>query len=300
MDGFINLYKPPGISSHQAVQMVRNSLKVKVGHAGTLDPAASGVLPLCIGKATRLAEVIMEFPKTYMAEMVFGKRTKTGDAWGEVVSCQENPPVSRVELEAALEKFRGYIWQVPPMYAALSYQGKKLYRWAREGKEVPREPRKVFISELKVTEADFSLPFPRVSLLVTCSRGTYVRVLCADLGEYLGCGAYLAGLLRTRVGKFQIEEALSPEEVNKRQKKGELTFLYSLDYVLEDYPRAVIKEEAEEKVRVGKSLTLGDLEFWEGGGSSKSLVCLYAPDKQLLALALWEGNYLKLKKVFVS
>ena len=213
MDGVLIVNKPAGWTSHDVVAKARGILRTRrIGHAGTLDPSATGVLVLCIGRATRLAQHIADGEKEYMATAVFGAATDTQDAEGEVTSSTDATALTGEALERALELFRGRIRQIPPMVSAVHHSGRRLYELAREGREVEREPREVEIHELKLL--DFR-PGERAEakLRVVCSKGTYVRTLCHDLGGNLGVGAHLAELVRTRVGRFRIEDSASLEDV---------------------------------------------------------------------------------------
>ena len=204
--GFLNVDKPAGMTSHDVVAKIRRGLKIKkVGHAGTLDPLATGVLVICLGGATRLSEYVMHTTKRYEARVLLGMTTDTYDAEGEVLLRRDASAVTREQVEQALAAFTGDIRQVPPMYSAIKQGGRKLYDLARAGEVVEREPRAVQISALAVTDWQ---P-PELTLDVTCSAGTYIRSLAYDLGESLGVGAHLTGLTRTASGDFTLENAVS-------------------------------------------------------------------------------------------
>ena len=208
-DGILNVDKPKGITSHDVVNTVRRITGIrKVGHAGTLDPMATGVLLLCIGRATRVAEYLVGSNKSYWATVQLGIETDTYDADGQIT---ETSPVSitREQVEKTLATFRGNIEQVPPMYSAIKQQGRPLYRLARQGIAVERPPRPVHISDLTITDWE---P-PDFSFRVTCSAGTYVRSLVHDLGQKLGCGAHLTGLVRTGSGEFLLDQAIALREL---------------------------------------------------------------------------------------
>ena len=210
VDGVLVIDKPAGPTSHDVVQRIRKLVgRGKVGHSGTLDPAAKGVLVVSIGKATRLIQ-FMPDDKEYRAVMVLGASTSTQDAYGEVVSRAERVDVSRKELEETLDKFVGEIEQIPPMTSALHHHGERLYHLARRGISVERESRKRIIRHLELI--NFDSPFATYS--VSCSKGTYIRTLCADIGAALGCGAYLGELIRTRVGRFTLDDAVALDELN--------------------------------------------------------------------------------------
>jgi tRNA pseudouridine55 synthase len=203
--GVLVLDKPAGVTSFDAVALVRRQLKIRrVGHAGTLDPQATGVLPVLLGEATKLMPYLADQDKEYVARVRFGVTTDTHDLAGRVVATAPVPALTRARLEAACRPFVGRIRQVPPMYSAVHHEGRRLYELAREGVEVEREPREVVVHSLTVE----SLGEQSASLRVVCGKGTYVRVLAADLGAALGCGAALESLVRTRVGPFTLAGAV--------------------------------------------------------------------------------------------
>lgn len=209
--GFINIYKPKGLTSHDVVAKLRRVTKVKqIGHTGTLDPFATGVLPVCIGKATRLIEYL-EDDKEYLATVQFGKNTDSYDIDGEVTATFDKR-VNQDELEDVLGNFRGEIMQLPPIYSAVKVNGKKLYEYARKGEDVEIKPRKVFISKLELL--DFDVETQSAKLLVACSKGTYIRSIAYDVGRMLGCGGYLTALERTKAGKFKVETAIRLEDLS--------------------------------------------------------------------------------------
>jgi len=210
VDGILNLYKPAGITSMTAVTRVKRALKLgKAGHAGTLDPAATGVLLVCIGKATKLFDALQAHDKEYVGTVRLGIETDTYDAAGRQLQSRAVPPLTAADLDAALDAFRGEIRQVPPMYSALKRDGRPLYKLAREGQTVEREARTVTVRELELLQTDL----PRLRLRVLCTRGTYIRSLAHDLGVALGCGAHLESLERTRSGPYRSADALPLEEL---------------------------------------------------------------------------------------
>lgn len=210
MNGVLVVDKPKGITSFDVVREVRRALKVKkVGHTGTLDPMATGVLPICIGDATKIAQFITEATKAYDATVKLGSTTDTLDAEGKVLESRPVPEMTREKIEAALQKFRGTFDQVPPMYSAIKINGKRLYELARAGEEVERAARTVTVFEL--TLRDFSAD--EIQLSVTCSKGFFVRTLAADVGEALGCGAHLSALRRTHSGPFNLSQSMPLSDV---------------------------------------------------------------------------------------
>lgn len=216
--GVLNIYKEQGWTSHDVVAKLRGILRQKkIGHTGTLDPAATGVLPVCLGKATGLCGLLTDQTKSYDAVLLLGRATDTQDTTGAVV--EERPVcVTPEQVLAAAASFEGEQLQVPPMYSALKVNGKKLYQLAREGREVERQARPVHFYRIEV----LAVELPRVRLAVTCSKGTYIRTLCHDLGERLGCCGCMEALERTRVGDFSLEDSLRLEQVQELALAGEL------------------------------------------------------------------------------
>lgn len=205
MFGFLNIYKPKDITSHDVVSYLRRVTKIKqIGHTGTLDPFAEGVLPVCIGKSTRLIEYLSD-DKAYIATVQFGKTTDTYDIEGEVL-LESDIKVKEDELLSAITKYRGEIEQIPPKYSAIKVNGKKLYEYARAGVEVEIKPRKVVIEEIKLLSFDSNLQ--TAEIYIKCSKGTYIRTIGYDLGQDLGCGAYLSGLKRVQAGDFSVEDSI--------------------------------------------------------------------------------------------
>jgi len=217
MDGILVVDKPQGPTSHDIVDLIRKRFGLKkVGHAGTLDPMATGVLVVLIGKYTKSSDLFLRDDKEYDATLFLGAVSDTGDAWGRVEKIAGTENIGAKNIEEAFNKFTGEIEQVPPSYSAVKFKGKKLYELARKGINVKVEPRKVLIKELKIT----GINMPEVSFIVTCSKGTYIRQLSSDIGSLLGCGAYLSRLRRTRSGKFTLDGAVTVEELKKIDNTG--------------------------------------------------------------------------------
>lgn len=230
MFGFLNVYKPKGITSHDVVSALRRITKVKqIGHTGTLDPFAEGVLPICIGKATRLIEYLDD-DKAYTGTIQLGSSTTTYDLEGEEVNFSDKK-VTLNEIEAALDKFRGEIDQLPPIYSAIKVNGKKLYEYAREGKEVKIEPRRVNISKLEILEYDETSR--RLTLHIECSKGTYIRSIAHDLGTELTTFGYLVKLVRVKAGMFEVNNAVSLEHIQTKEDVEKLLIapLKKLNYM---------------------------------------------------------------------
>ncbi len=255
--GVLVLDKPKGLSSTEAVEKIKRLLKVrKAGHGGTLDPFATGVLPICLGKATKIAQFILEGDKLYEGTFELGVVTDTYDLTGEVVERHPVPPLKPEEIERVMQELVGVIEQVPPPYSAAKYQGQPLYRWTRKGIKVQKEPKRVEVLEFRLR----ALELPQVHFEVYCSKGTYVRSLVHTVGERLGCGATLTALRRLRKGPFTIEEALSLEEVEKRLKEGHLAEkILSPEKALEFIPAVVISDPMAHKIRHGVPLALNVL-----------------------------------------
>lgn len=218
MDGIINVYKEKGFTSHDVVAKLRGILRMKkIGHTGTLDPAAEGVLPVCLGKGTRLCDMLTDKTKTYRAVLLLGQETDTQDTTG-VVQAEYPVHVTEEEVQKAIVSFLGDYMQIPPMYSALKVNGKKLYELARQGKEVERQARPVQILDIQIESIDL----PRATFFVTCSKGTYIRTLCYDIGRKLGCGGCMESLLRTRVDRFELKDSLTLSQIEKLRDEGRL------------------------------------------------------------------------------
>jgi tRNA pseudouridine55 synthase len=249
LDGVLNINKETGWTSHDVVAKVRHLLGgVKVGHAGTLDPMAIGVLPVLVGRATRLAEYLVEWDKEYEAVLRLGETTDTQDASGTVLERRSTEAVTPERIREIVARFRGPLEQVPPMYSAVKVDGVPLYKAARAGKTIAREPRTVVLHVLEVVavhERD-------VTLRVVCSKGTYVRTLCADIGEALGVGGHLRSLVRTRVGPFTLDQALTVDDVATHHALGQLRYdLHSLDQVLDRLPCVEVDDQAAARAKHG-------------------------------------------------
>ncbi len=243
--GFLNVRKPKGMTSHDVVYRIRRASKVKqVGHTGTLDPFAEGVLPVCVGKATRLIEYLDD-DKEYIAVVKFGVETDTYDLDGQVLTVSDKK-VSKEELEAVLPEFRGEIIQMPPMFSAIKVKGKKLYEYARKGQDVEIEPRKVFIERLELKSFDFANQ--TAEIIVKCSKGTYIRSIAHDMGQKLLCGAHLVGLTRTQSGKFQLDSSVVLEDF---QSVDDIKKYLINPVVMLDYEKINVTEDEHKKITNG-------------------------------------------------
>ena len=250
MFGFLNVYKPKGKTSHDVVAFLRRVTKIKqIGHTGTLDPFAEGVLPICIGKSTRLIEYLKD-DKAYIGTVQLGKSTTTYDIEGEEVNSSDKR-VKISEIETALKDFQGEIEQVPPIYSALKVNGKKLYEYAREGKEVEIKSRKVCISEIKLL--NFDEEKMTTELYIACSKGTYIRSIANDLGKKLGTYGHLIKLVRVQAGEFKIENSVKLEELDSVEKIN-TQLINPLDYL--DYPQLEISDMQAERIKNGMTIDL--------------------------------------------
>lgn len=259
MHGFLNINKSGGMTSHDVVARVRRLVGrgVKVGHAGTLDPMATGVLPLALGTATRLIEYLADARKGYRAIVALGVTTTTDDAEGEILEERPIPPLDQPTIEAVFAALRGPIMQIPPMYSALHHQGQRLYDLARAGMTVERAPRPVTIDRLELLHLSSAPPIT-LTLDVACSKGTYIRSLARDLGTALGCGAHLSALERTFVGAFRLDEAVSLEAL---QQPGVALATYLLPPVvaIADWPAVTLTAAQCQRVRNGQALPLENI-----------------------------------------
>jgi tRNA pseudouridine55 synthase len=281
LDGVLLLDKPIGLSSNDAlIRAKRLYLAKKAGHTGTLDPLASGLLPLCFGEATKFSQDLLEADKTYEATMRLGIRTTTGDAEGEAIETREVSCDQAAVLEA-LSRFRGEIVQVPPMYSALKRDGKPLYEYARAGQVVEREGRQVTIHALEL----LACALPDVTFRVTCSKGTYVRTLAEDIGEALGCGAHLVALRRTGVGALTLENAVTLDALSDAEESARDAWLQPVDALLSTFPAVQLDAEATRRFLHGQRLRLADLVL-NGEAANAERVRVYAADKaRLLGVA---------------
>ena len=256
MDGILNINKPAGKTSYTIVAMIKRLTGEKrVGHAGTLDPMATGVLPICVGQATRLVEYLMDTTKTYRAEIELGVSTDSYDQEGTITRREDASGITLEQLETALNSFRGVITQIPPMYSAIKHQGKPLYELARAGIDVERKSRTAKIYSLELN----NWKNPILNIEVTCGKGTYIRSLANDLGQALGCGAMLKNLERSRYGIFDINEAVTPERFEEACQDGYWqSMLYPMDSILSLWETVIVGEEKTQAIRNGALITLAE------------------------------------------
>lgn len=288
INGIMNIYKEAGYTSHDVVAKLRGIVKQrKIGHTGTLDPDAVGVLPVCFGNATKLCDLMTDKSKEYEVCMRLGVTTDTQDMSGNIL-CERPVAVDEEAVTSAVMSFVGGYEQIPPMYSALKVNGKKLYELARQGKEIERQPRHVDIPRIRI----FEMSLPHVRFSVECSKGTYIRALCADIGERLGCGAAMESLKRTRVGAFRIEDAVTLSQVERLMESGECEkYIMPSDRVFMEYAGAVVKPEAERALLNGNKLFIAQLDleekkFFQDG----ELLRVYNEKREFQAVYLFVKN----------
>ncbi|MDI3509035.1 MAG: tRNA pseudouridine55 synthase [Clostridiales bacterium] len=300
MDGIINMYKPAGMTSNDVVMTLRRRLKpLKVGHAGTLDPDASGVLPICLGKATRVAQYIVDGEKVYIAEMILGIVTDTQDASGQVIE-QRSINVDVNDIYDAVYSFKGKQQQVPPMYSAIKHDGVPLYKLARRGQSIVRTPRDIEIYDISILDIQFP---DRVLFKVRCSKGTYIRTLCHDIGQKLGCGAHMSYLLRTQVANFYIKDSVDLDMVEQMYQQGTLgDIITPIDKALAAFDSIYVNREGYERTLNGSSLYKMHVEHVPQDLSMGDIVKIYYNDEFLALGRLSEqdtGKCIKPVRVFV-
>lgn len=282
--GFLNIYKPKGLTSHDVVARLRKITKVRqIGHTGTLDPFATGVLPICIGKATRLIEYLDD-DKEYLATVQFGKNTATYDLEGEITATFDKK-VTEEDVKNALKDFEGEISQIPPIYSAIKVNGKKLYDYARQGQDIEIKPRKVTISKIELKELDKTSQSAKIT--VACSKGTYIRSIAYDLGAKLGCGGYLTALERTKAGKFQVNTAIKLEDLTEVSQIVE-NLINPLDML--NIPIHNLSENERERVSHGTSICNSDFP--------DSDIVILSYGGRIYAIGKVEQNKILVKKVF--
>ncbi len=282
--GFLNIYKPKGMTSHDVISRLRKITKIKqIGHTGTLDPFAEGVLPVCIGKSTRLIEYLEE-DKEYLATIQFGLETDTYDLEGTILKTYDKK-ISKTDLKNSLRSFEGEIEQVPPIYSAIKVDGKKLYEYARKGLEVEIKPRRVFISRIELI--DFDENAQNAKVLIACSKGTYIRSIAYDLGRTLECGAYLTGLVRTQSGQFNLKNSVALDELHDVSDIIS-NIINPLDVMT--LPKYIMNEQEKERVIHGMSLT-------NKSNINSDIVFLVYSGK-IYAIGMVDTNRILVKKVF--
>jgi len=303
LSGILNIYKEIGGTSHDAVAGVRRILHEKrVGHAGTLDPAAEGVLPICVGQATRIVEYLTDTHKIYCADVILGITTDTYDREGIVTSVRNVPDFGVGEIETVLQKFRGPIQQVPPIYSAIKVQGQPLYKAARAGRaaEIELKPRPLTIFDLRITHWER----PWLKLWIECSKGTYIRSLAFDIGAELGCGAYMQHLLRVQSGPFHLAHALTLASLAQVTEAGRLEeILFPLDTVLGEWPAWIVNAATANYIKQGRNVQPGPEADWQkwptpGEIDLQPFRRVYNQAGELLALLERDGTAWHPAKVF--
>ena len=296
LNGIISIYKKRGFTSHDVVAKARGILRERrIGHTGTLDPEAEGVLPLCIGPATKAVNYLADADKCYEAEVILGATTTTEDATGDILT-QSEVHVTKEQIEEVVASFIGDYTQVPPMYSAIKVNGVRLYELARQGIEVERPSRQVQIYSCDIIEW---IDEKRFRIRVSCSKGTYIRTLCTDIGKALGCGAHMGYLLRTKVGAFTLEESLTLEEL-EAHKEEMTSYMQSLEVLFAHYAKAQIKESGKKYLNNGNPLSLNHLtqvNRYEDG----TFIRIYNEEDQFVALYKWNEKHqmLEVEKMFM-
>jgi tRNA pseudouridine55 synthase len=304
VDGVLNVLKPPGMTSHDVVDAVRRLAGLRrVGHTGTLDPGAAGVLVLCLGRATRLSEFLMNVDKEYRVELRLGVRTSTGDAYGDVLPARDGEPAARTArggmgaaVDAVLRRFTGEILQVPPMVSAIHHEGERLYELARRGEVVDVQPRPVVVHRIEIVTHDPE--WTRLLLQVACGKGTYIRKLCADIGDALGCGGYAHFMVRLRTGTFDVEHARTLEELEALAAEGALEgALISMDDAVGHLPAVDLSDQSVSDVLHGHPVPV-----WKAGHAlaDEAPVRLRSRRGTLVALARVEQGLLRPFKVLAG
>lgn len=306
MDGIINVYKEAGFTSHDVVAKLRGILhQKKIGHTGTLDPAATGVLPVCCGKATKVCELLTDKDKTYQAVCRLGIVTDTQDTTGKILQENSTKDLTADHIYQTVASFQGESMQIPPMYSALKVNGKKLYELAREGIEVERKPRPITIKKIKIVQ--LNLEEQTFTMEVTCSKGTYIRTLCHDIGQKLGTGAAMENLVRTRVAGFHIEDALTLEEISNLLEKDQEAFqerVHTVDSLFPTYPKLQVRKEFARKLFNGNILEqehlvrIPDFEETKRTFSDSGECLIYDENGKFKAIYQKEQNHFLVKKMF--
>ncbi len=295
MDGILIVYKEKGYTSHDVVAKLRGILRQrKIGHTGTLDPQAEGVLPVCLGNATKLCDMLTDRNKSYKAGVRLGVETDTQDIFGQAIK-QTECLVTEQQVTETAESFIGEYDQIPPMYSAKKINGKKLYELARQGKEVERKPCRIHINSIQVEK----IQLPDIQLTVDCSKGTYIRTLCHDIGQKLGCGACMTSLLRTKVGNFSLKQALTLDQIEKKREDGTLEkWIIPVEEAFLQHPAIVVKTETERFLMNGNRLKLDDLQE---GAPKAEIVRVLDSHGQFQAVYGWdsEKNDFKPIKMFL-
>lgn len=305
--GILNVRKEKGYTSHDVVAKMRGiTHQKKIGHTGTLDPDAVGVLPVCLGRATRLCDMITDRDKTYEAVLLLGRATDTQDISGQTLKTGDTSQLREEDIREAVMGFEGDYAQIPPMYSALKVDGRKLYELAREGKEIKRKARQVQILGIELLKIEL----PRVHMRVACTKGTYIRTLCHDIGDKLGCGGCMEELVRTRVGRFLLEDSVSLDTLAEKYKEGSLgDILLPIDEMFKKYPGLTVGGKWDSLAKNGNPLPkqafldVSDPRGWEEAKAQEhpDYVRIYDADGQFIGVFQWqEEEYRVLKMFYIS
>ena len=300
MNGIINIYKEQGYTSHDVVAKLRGILRMKkIGHTGTLDPDAVGVLPVCIGRATKLCGMITDWGKTYEAVMLLGTRTDTQDISGNILS-QTEVNVTKIQIMDVISSFTGEYDQIPPMYSALKHNGKKLYELARQGIEIERKPRRVNIKSILINDINLEDSDKTVTFTVECSKGTYIRTLCEDIGNRLGCGACMQSLKRTRVGSFSIDNSYTLSQIEQMVQAGKTDeILTPIDEMFSDSRKIIISQEYDKLLYNGNKLPYNSIQGKNDVQHNEDeQVRVYDKNDEFIGVYRFEGNEFVPVKMF--
>ncbi len=305
INGVINVYKEKGYTSHDVVAKLRGILgQKKIGHTGTLDPDAEGVLPVCLGRATKLCDMLTDKNKTYEAVLLFGKTTDTQDISGKVLEEKDTGLLTVEKIEECIQAYIGEYDQIPPMYSALKVNGKKLYELAREGKVVERRARRVQIYDIRIRKIEI----PRVTMEVTCSKGTYIRTLCHDIGQDLGTGACMEQLLRTRVSRFELKDSLKLGEIEALKQAGRIMeIVIPVDQMFLQYPAFCVDREHAAYAYNGNLLKAGFMKkiqtaVTESDSEDRTKARVYDEDGRFIGIYCYDEKRreYKLEKMFLD
>ena len=300
MNGIINIYKEQGYTSHDVVAKLRGILRMKkIGHTGTLDPDAVGVLPVCTGRATKLCGMITDWGKTYEAVMLLGTRTDTQDISGNILS-QTEVNVTKIQIMDVIGSFTGEYDQIPPMYSALKHNGKKLYELARQGIEIERKPRRVNIKSILINDINLEDNDKTVTFTVECSKGTYIRTLCEDIGNRLGCGACMQSLKRTRVGSFSIDNSYTLSQIEQMVQAGKTDeILTPIDEMFSDSRKIIISQEYDKLLYNGNKLPYNSIQGKNDVQHNEDeQVRVYDKNDEFIGVYRFEGNEIVPVKMF--
>ena len=300
MNGIINIYKEQGYTSHDVVAKLRGILHMKkIGHTGTLDPDAVGVLPVCTGRATKLCGMITDWGKTYEAVMLLGTRTDTQDISGNILS-QTEVNVTKIQIMDVIDSFTGEYDQIPPMYSALKHNGKKLYELARQGIEIERKPRRVNIKSILINDINLEDSDKTVTFTVECSKGTYIRTLCEDIGNRLGCGACMQSLKRTRVGSFSIDNSYTLSQIEQMVQAGKTDeILTPIDEMFSDSRKIIISQEYDKLLYNGNKLPYNSIQGKNDVQHNEDeQVRVYDKNDEFIGVYRFEGNEFVPVKMF--